>query len=116
MNTCITVAMDALDESVQKILGDFIFKNSLICLNCRGLNFLLRYFYPQSLHVLSKLKRCLCCIVVALSLTHQGCSRLLCDTCVTLKESQPSPVRIDEASNPCSSSALTLRCLVCFVK
>ncbi|KAK4255169.1 hypothetical protein QN277_008199 [Acacia crassicarpa] len=80
MNTCSSVAMDVLEESVQKILGDFTFKKSAICLNCTE----------------------------AMSQAGKGCSRLLCDTCVVFKDSQPSPVRIAEASNSCSSPLVTL--------
>ncbi|XP_028808157.1 uncharacterized protein LOC114762754 isoform X2 [Neltuma alba] len=81
MNTCSSVARDVLEESVQKILGGFSFKKSATCLKCRA----------------------------AISQDGKGCSRLLCDRCVVLKEPQPSPIQVTEASNSCSSPAVTLR-------
>ncbi|CAK8535317.1 unnamed protein product [Lathyrus sativus] len=60
MNACSGVSLDMLDEAVQMVLGDFIIQKSTICFNCKGL----------------------------ISESSNGVSKLVCNPCMELKETQ----------------------------
>ncbi|OIW15789.1 hypothetical protein TanjilG_04324 [Lupinus angustifolius] len=65
MNACLG-PLDTLGVAVQKVLGGFTMKKSTICFNCRG---------------------------VSIFEAGKGVSKLLCDSCLELKDSQPSPIQ-----------------------
>ncbi|CAL5200687.1 unnamed protein product [Lathyrus oleraceus] len=60
MNACSGVSLDMLDEAVQMVLGDFTMQNSTICFNCKGV----------------------------ISESSNGVSKLVCNPCMELKETQ----------------------------
>ncbi|KAI4334319.1 hypothetical protein L6164_019029 [Bauhinia variegata] len=64
MNMCLNLPLDTLENAIQNALGGFPMKKSALCLNCR----------------------------VCISEASKGLSKVLCDSCIELKESQPSPM------------------------
>ncbi|KAI4322336.1 hypothetical protein L6164_022041 [Bauhinia variegata] len=64
MNMCLNLPLDTLENAIQNALGGFPMKKSALCLNCR----------------------------VSISEASKGLSKVLCDSCMELKESRPSPM------------------------
>ncbi|KAF1859606.1 hypothetical protein Lal_00010190 [Lupinus albus] len=77
MNACLG-PLDTLDVAVQKVLGGFTMKKSTICLNCR----------------------------VRISEAGKGLSKLLCDSCLELKDSQRISFQTPAKSNTSFSVAV----------
>ncbi|RHN75371.1 putative histone acetyltransferase chromatin regulator PHD family [Medicago truncatula] len=65
MNACSSLPLDTLDKVVQMVLGDFTMQNSNICFNCRG----------------------------SISESNKGESKLVCNPCMELKETQTSQLQ-----------------------
>ncbi|XP_058779758.1 uncharacterized protein LOC131653585 [Vicia villosa] len=60
MNACSSVSLEMLDDAVQMVLGDFIMQKSTICFNCREV----------------------------ISESSSGVSKLVCHSCMELKDTQ----------------------------
>ena len=73
MNACSSISLDILDETVQMILGDFTMQRSTICFNCKG----------------------------SISESSKGVSKLVCNSCMDLKETQASHI---QSAATCSKS------------
>ncbi|KAJ1388987.1 Zinc finger, PHD-type [Sesbania bispinosa] len=84
MNACWSFPLETLEEAVQKVLGHFTMKKSTICLNCRA----------------------------SMSDDGKGVSRLVCDSCMELKDSQPSPPQTAMASSCAPQTAMASSCAI----
>ncbi|KAL5081837.1 hypothetical protein RYX36_010258 [Vicia faba] len=76
MNACSCVSLDMLDEAVQMVLGDFTLQQSTICFNCRGV----------------------------ISESSNGVSKLVCNSCMELKDTQANL----QAATSCSKNISTV--------
>ncbi|XP_061345357.1 uncharacterized protein LOC133291167 [Gastrolobium bilobum] len=81
INACWSVPLDTLEEAIQKVLVGFTMKKSITCFGCRG----------------------------SISDACNAVSRLACDSCVGLKDSQPSPPQTAVASSKSASPAVQPR-------